>query len=73
MKNNIENVDSCPIEGFIQEKAEILLREKFGVDTKKYGLSYMVAFGYRKKKSVADYVKTYGDVAVVNFKTIALG
>lgn len=42
-------IDSCPIEGFIKEKAEILLREKFGVDTEKYGLSYMVAFGYRKE------------------------
>ncbi|MCK0131380.1 NAD(P)H-dependent oxidoreductase [Flavobacteriaceae bacterium F08102] len=41
-------IDSCPIEGFNQEKAEALLREKFGVDTDKYGLSYMVAFGYRK-------------------------
>lgn len=41
-------IDSCPIEGFHQEKAETLLREKFGVDTDKYGLSYMAAFGYRK-------------------------
>jgi hypothetical protein len=41
-------IDSCPIEGFHQEKAEALLREKFGVDTDKYGLSYMTAFGYRK-------------------------
>ncbi|OEK08442.1 NAD(P)H-dependent oxidoreductase [Flavivirga aquatica] len=41
-------VDSCPIEGFHQEKTEALLKEKFGVDTDKYGLSYMVAFGYRK-------------------------
>ncbi len=42
-------IDSCPIEGFIKEKAEVLLREKLGVDTEKYGLSYMVAFGYRKE------------------------
>lgn len=42
-------VDSCPIEGFHQEKAETLLKEKFNIDTTKYGLSYMVAFGYRKK------------------------
>jgi nitroreductase len=38
-------IDSCPIEGFHQEQA--LLREKFD-DTEKYGLSFMVAFGYRK-------------------------
>lgn len=42
-------VDSCPIEGFHQEKAELLLKDQFGVDTDKYGLSYMVAFGYRKE------------------------
>ena len=42
-------IDSCPIEGFHQEKTEALLREKFGVDTEKYGLSYMAAFGYRKE------------------------
>ena len=41
-------IDSCPIEGFHQEKAEALLREKFEIDTDKYGLSYMVAFGHRK-------------------------
>lgn len=42
-------IDSCPIEGFHQEKAEALLREKFDIDTNKYGLSFMVAFGYRKE------------------------
>ncbi len=42
-------IDSCPIEGFHQEKAEALLSDKFGIDTQKYGLSYMVAFGYRKE------------------------
>jgi len=42
-------IDSCPIEGFHQEKAEALLQDKFGIDTHKYGLSYMAAFGYRKE------------------------
>ncbi|MCL6295087.1 NAD(P)H-dependent oxidoreductase [Jejuia spongiicola] len=41
-------IDSCPIEGFHEEKTESLLKERFGIDTDKYGLSYMVAFGYRK-------------------------
>ncbi|BAO77020.1 NAD(P)H-dependent oxidoreductase [Winogradskyella sp. PG-2] len=41
-------IDSCPIEGFHQEKSEALLKEKFNIDTDKYGLSFMVAFGYRK-------------------------
>jgi len=44
----LTGIDSCPIEGFHQEKVEALLKDKFGVDTDKYGLSYMVAFGYRK-------------------------
>ncbi|WP_366139570.1 NAD(P)H-dependent oxidoreductase [uncultured Tenacibaculum sp.] len=43
-------IDSCPIEGFHQEKAEALLKEKFDIDTTKFGLSYMVAFGYRKEE-----------------------
>ena len=42
-------IDSCPIEGFHQEKAESLLNEKFNIDIEKYGLSFMVAFGYRKE------------------------
>ena len=52
-------IDSCPIEGFHQEKAETLLREKFGIDTDKYGLSFMVAFGYRKADP--EFAKTRRD------------
>ena len=44
----LNGIDSCPIEGFHEDKINALLQEKFGVDTDKYGLSYMVAFGYRK-------------------------
>ncbi|MGY6648054.1 NAD(P)H-dependent oxidoreductase [Wenyingzhuangia sp. IMCC45574] len=44
----LNGIDSCPIEGFHKEKTEALLAEKFGVDTEKYGMSYMVAFGHRK-------------------------
>ena len=44
-------IDSCPIEGFHQEKAEALLKSKFDIDTTKYGLSYMVAFGYKKSRT----------------------
>lgn len=43
-------IDSCPIEGFHEADAEALLREKFDIDTDKYGLSFMVAFGYRKNE-----------------------
>jgi len=42
-------IDSCPIEGFHQEKTETVLREKFDIDTNKYGLSFMAAFGHRKE------------------------
>jgi hypothetical protein len=45
----LTGIDSCPIEGFHQDKAEALLKEKFDVDTDKYGLSFMVAFGHRKE------------------------
>lgn len=40
-------VDSCPVEGFNREVMEAILRDDFGADTEKYGLSVMVAFGYR--------------------------
>jgi len=48
----LTGIDSCPIEGFHQQEAEALLKEKFGVDTDKYGLAYMVSFGYRKADPV---------------------
>lgn len=41
------SIDSCPIEGFKQKETEAILQKHFGIDTTKYGLSYMVAFGYR--------------------------
>ncbi|WP_194767775.1 NAD(P)H-dependent oxidoreductase [Tamlana sp. I1] len=40
-------IDSCPIEGFNQSKSEKILKDDLGIDTNLYGLSYMVAFGYR--------------------------
>ncbi len=43
-------VDSCPIEGFDQEKIESVLQEHFEVETDKFGISCMVAFGYRVKE-----------------------
>jgi nitroreductase len=38
-----EGIDSCPIEGFEKEKVEALLE----IDTSKYQVSVMLAFGYR--------------------------
>ncbi len=40
-------IDSCPIEGFKQAETDAILQQDFGIDTTKYGASYMVAFGYR--------------------------
>lgn len=40
-------IDSCPVEGFIRDRAEALLADAFGVDTELYGIAYMLAFGYR--------------------------
>lgn len=40
-------IDSCPIEGFKQKETEDILKNELGIDTNKFGLSYMVAFGYR--------------------------
>jgi len=47
-------IDSCPIEGFHEEKVEDLLKSTFEIDTDKYGLSYMLAFGYRKNNPPFD-------------------
>ena len=40
-------IDSCPIEGFDQEKVEALLQEEGILDGGHFGVSCMVAFGYR--------------------------
>jgi nitroreductase len=40
-------VDSCAVEGFEMDKIEPILRDEFGVDTKTFGVSVMVGFGYR--------------------------
>lgn len=42
-------IDSCPIEGFAQDKVDEVLAEDFGVDLDEYGVAYMLAFGYRIK------------------------
>lgn len=42
-------VDSCPIEGFHEDKINAILEKDFGVDTTVFGVSVMVAFGYRTK------------------------
>lgn len=40
-------IDSCPIEGFSIKKIEELLESEKIIDTNKYGVSVLVAFGYK--------------------------
>ena len=40
-------IDSCPMEGFVNRDLEKVMSENFGIDTSKFGISAMVAFGYR--------------------------
>jgi nitroreductase len=40
-------IDSCPVEGFDKEKAEQVLREAGVLKDDRFGISCMVAFGYR--------------------------
>ena len=40
-------IDSCPVEGFDAQKAEEFLESELNIDTNEYGVSVMVAFGYR--------------------------
>ncbi len=42
-------VDSCPIEGFDMEKMRIFLEEDLNINSQEFGVSCMLAFGYRKE------------------------
>ena len=46
------------MEGFHQEKAEVLLKDKFDSDTNKYGLLFMEAFGHRKDSSISEEMQS---------------
>ncbi len=41
-------IDSCPVEGFNQAETERILADAGVLDSERYGLAVMVAFGYRK-------------------------
>lgn len=47
-------IDSCPIEGFSKDKVEKLLVDKGILDKEHFGVSCMVAFGYRKHEPKHD-------------------
>jgi len=43
-------IDSCAIEGFEMDKIEQIMAKDFGINTDIWGVSVMVAFGYRKNE-----------------------
>lgn len=43
-------IDSCPIEGYDQEKVEAYLKEKGYLNTAEFGVSVMASFGYRNQE-----------------------
>lgn len=52
-------IDSCPMEGFQREQFERILSNEGLIDLDHFGVSVMVAFGYRAKDSII-YPKTRG-------------
>lgn len=42
-------IDSCPIEGFEEAAVNRFLKKQCGIDTTEFGVSVMVAFGYRRE------------------------
>jgi nitroreductase len=43
-------IDSCPMEGFDVAQTDAFLQNELGIDTDEFGISVMVAFGYRKEE-----------------------
>ena len=55
-------IDSCPMEGFNVEKINAVLETDFGVDIEKFGVSCMVAFGYRNAEPGAKTRQSIDDI-----------
>lgn len=53
-------IDSCPMEGFDRGKFEDILEQEGLIDKNHFGVSVMVAFGYRAKDTVV-FPKTRGN------------
>lgn len=53
-------IDSCPMEGFDIDKFEDILEQEGLIDKNHFGVSVMVAFGYRAKDAVV-FPKTRGN------------
>lgn len=57
-------IDSCPIEGYDARQAEAVLAEAGLLDSGKFGLAVMVAFGYRVNPQPAKTRQAIEDVVV---------
>ena len=40
-------IDSCAVEGFRADELEALMVKEFSMDSEKFGVAVMLAFGYR--------------------------
>ena len=55
-------IDSCPIEGFDQEKVETLLANKGIINPQEFGVSVMAGFGYRDEEATPKTRQSKEDV-----------
>ncbi|MEN1937593.1 NAD(P)H-dependent oxidoreductase [Paenibacillus sp. 102] len=57
-------IDSCPIEGFQQEKVDAILKEEGIISDDTFGVSVLVAFGYRLEEPKRDKTRQTMDMIV---------
>ncbi|SDY60126.1 NAD(P)H-dependent oxidoreductase [Bacillus sp. 166amftsu] len=57
-------IDSCPIEGFNKEKVEAVLKEEGILSDESFGVSVLVAFGYRAEEPKHDKTRQSMDTIV---------
>ncbi|HEK9100781.1 NAD(P)H-dependent oxidoreductase [Bacillus pfraonensis] len=57
-------IDSCPIEGFHQEKVDAILKEEGIISDDAFGVSVLVAFGYRAEEPKRDKTRQTMDMVV---------
>ncbi|WP_410984077.1 NAD(P)H-dependent oxidoreductase [Bacillus cereus] len=57
-------IDSCPIEGFHQEKVDAILKEEGIISDDTFGVSVLVAFGYRTEEPKRDKTRQTMDMVV---------
>ena len=55
-------IDSCPMEGFNAEKINAVLKKDLAIDTDKFGIACMVAFGYRKAEPAVKTRQSMDDI-----------